>query len=129
MLLLATLCYLVRGDSTLLQILFPGLLVLLKHPSEAMAVPALTLTFLVTAAGIRRTPAAWLNCARCDQDGTRMHVAVSVFTKICIVFLVYTVRAPSACFALGVYMRHILARKYEKCWHAVLCTHHTSTRQ
>lgn len=77
----------------LLQLLFPGLVILLRHPPEVMAVPSLVLTFLVTTIGIRSTPSAWVECAACEQDNGRLRTAVQVFTKICIVFIVYTVRS------------------------------------
>jgi hypothetical protein len=90
-----------------LQILFPGLLVLLKHPFEIMAVPALIFTFLVTVIGIHRTPDAWLGC-HCSASRKQLAVAVKVFTKISIMFVVYTVRPlpPSLFFMAACLCRH-----------------------
>lgn len=73
------------------QILSPGLYILLKEPFGLMVVPCLFLTFLVTIIGVHRTPAAWLGyCPVADK--AKLGVAVKTFTKICIVFVIYTVR-------------------------------------
>lgn len=73
------------------QIIFPGLVVLLDHPFEVMAVPALALTFIVTIIGVHRTPAAWLGVS-CSESTKNLEVATKVFTKVSILFVVYTVR-------------------------------------
>ena len=70
-----------------LQLIMPGLVVLLDEPFHFLGLASIALTVIVTLVGIRLTPMSWFDCT---EEAWR--TTYKVFKRISIVFCFFIVR-------------------------------------
>jgi hypothetical protein len=74
-----------------LQLIMPGLVVLLDEPFYFLGLAAVGLTFIVTLSGIWCTPRSWYQVSK-----QHVNVVFRSFRRICITFCVFVVRSRAA---------------------------------
>lgn len=74
-------------DRPVVQVLCPGLVVLLDKPMRMLGLVAIGVVFTVTLVAIRFTPHEWI-----ENDAVRYQQAYKIFKKISVAFCFFVVR-------------------------------------